>query len=143
MTDNKQPELLDYIVGKTLGKGLTSTVKLGTHKKTGKKVALKILKLEKLHGNLKYMQAMEADIAALLKIKHPNVLNLLQADLNAKMGEKNCPVMVLELAENWELMDYLMYTGVRICSPISCRPIISPGVLSPFQKVLLARISTS
>mmetsp|Transcript_7462 Transcript_7462/g.14589 ORF Transcript_7462/g.14589 Transcript_7462/m.14589 type:complete len:450 (-) Transcript_7462:110-1459(-) len=111
MTDNKKSELLDYYVGKTLGKGLTSTVKIGIHKKTGEKVALKILKLEKLNGNLKYKQAMEADIVALKKVKHPNVLNLLAADLDAKMGENNAPVMVLELATNGELMDYLMYTG--------------------------------
>lgn len=38
----------DYIIGKQIGQGAYATVHIGMHKRTGKKIALKIYEKEKM-----------------------------------------------------------------------------------------------
>lgn len=40
---SNRKEFGEYLIGKTLGEGTFGKVKLGTHKKTGQNVAIKIL----------------------------------------------------------------------------------------------------
>ena len=56
-----------------------------------------------------------SELASLKKLNHQNILKLIDSELNAHFIEdeqkKEVAVMVLELAPNGELLDYLMYTG--------------------------------
>jgi serine/threonine protein kinase len=68
--------LFDYYdMKEVLGKGKFGTVKLGIHKKTGKKVAIKIMKKKAMTTQDMELQKREIEI---LKIcQHPNIIRLL------------------------------------------------------------------
>jgi len=63
----------EYDIGDTLGTGHFSKVKLGIHKQSGEKVAIKII--QKPTGNKIAMLKAEVDI--LTRCDHPNVYALL------------------------------------------------------------------
>ena len=69
-------DILDhYDLGESIGKGKFGRVKQGTHKKTGKKVAIKILKKKKMDPEDFELYKREVEI---LKIcQHPNIIRLL------------------------------------------------------------------
>lgn len=105
-----------YILGDTLGQGGFSKVKLGTHEDTNLKVALKILKRDKLATNSSTQRQVEREIEAMRKIQHPNVIRLYEVDWNARYMKKNGTIIdvilvVLELATGGELFEFLSFTG--------------------------------
>lgn len=109
-------ELGPYKLGKILGKGQTSIVRIGVNKKTKEKVALKILYKKQMSNAEKLKRTVETEINALQKLRHPNVLCLHSVDWNAKYPHKDgtsedAVVIALELSPNGELFDYLMHTG--------------------------------
>jgi hypothetical protein len=63
-----------YEIGKELGTGRFSSVRLGTHLITGKKYAIKII--DKSGMEQKEREALRAEIAVLKLVKHPNVIHL-------------------------------------------------------------------
>lgn len=115
-----------WIVGQTLGEGgfskyvrsslalsnlyvccavvmLCCRVKLGTHEQTSQKVALKILKKDKLSMDSSVAKQVQREIQAMEKVQHPNVIRLIEVDWDAKYTKKNGKVVnvilvVLELA---------------------------------------------
>jgi serine/threonine protein kinase len=106
----------DYIIGHTLGEGGFSKVKLGTHIKTGEKVALKLLHTSKLAMNESSKKQVEAEILAMSKVKHPHVIRLKHVDWQARYTKKNgttqdVMLVVLELATGGELFEFLQHTG--------------------------------
>lgn len=120
---NKEREIVkerffdDYILGATLGVGGYAKVKLGVHKDTGKKVALKILLADK-NGKISDSKKKQTDraIDLLSKVNHENVLKLLSYNKEGRYPEADgrhtpCMMMALEHAGNGELFDYLMFTG--------------------------------
>jgi serine/threonine protein kinase len=63
----------EYEIGETLGTGHFSKVKLGTHKKTGEKVAVKIILKPKGKKADKQNAMLKAEVDILTKADHPNV----------------------------------------------------------------------
>jgi serine/threonine protein kinase len=105
-----------YIMLETLGEGGFSKVKLGISEETGEKVALKILKKNKLNLSSSTRRQVEREITAMGKIQHPNVIRLVDVDWDAtyvKRSGKNADVIlvVLELATGGELFEFLSFTG--------------------------------
>jgi len=93
-----------YRLEKTLGKGQTGLVKLGTHCVLGKKVAIKIVNKEKLSESV--LQKVEREIAIMKLIEHQNVLGLYDVYENRKYL-----YLVLEHVSGGELFDYLVKKG--------------------------------
>jgi serine/threonine protein kinase len=101
-----------WIVGDTLGEGGFSQVKLGTHNTTNVQAALKIL--EKKSGdsvNSSERKQVESEIDAMKKIKHQNVIQMIDFNLDMTYRKKNVILVVLELASGGELFEYLSFTG--------------------------------
>uniref|UniRef100_A0A6A7G5L2 non-specific serine/threonine protein kinase n=3 Tax=Hirondellea gigas TaxID=1518452 RepID=A0A6A7G5L2_9CRUS len=93
-----------YRLEKTLGKGQTGLVKLGTNCVTGKRVAIKIINREKLSESV--LQKVEREIAIMKLIEHPHVLGLYDVYENKKYL-----YLVLEHVSGGELFDYLVKKG--------------------------------
>merc|ERR1712087_740565 len=92
----------EYEVGETLGTGHFSKVKLGTHRKTGQKVAIKII--NKPTGSKISMLKAEVDI--LTKADHPNVVKLYKVIDTAQIL-----YLVMELLTGGELFDRIIAKG--------------------------------
>jgi len=91
-----------YDIGETLGTGHFSKVKLGTHKKTQMKVAIKII--QKPTGSKIAMLKAEVDI--LTKCDHPNVVKMYACYETDKIL-----YLVLELLTGGELFDCIIAKG--------------------------------
>jgi len=105
-----------YLLGPTLGSGGFSKVKLGLDESTGEKVALKLLKKDKLQVNGSTRQQVEREIMAMSKISHENVIRLRDVQWDATYPKKNGKtydviLTVLELATGGELFEVLSFTG--------------------------------
>ncbi|OAD05472.1 hypothetical protein MUCCIDRAFT_139510 [Mucor lusitanicus CBS 277.49] len=68
----------EFIVSHTIGHGSTGQVKLGIHRETGIKVAIKIIPRKQLSTSLKITQAVERELAVLQLLNHPHLINLYQ-----------------------------------------------------------------
>lgn len=92
--NRRRKDVGDYWLGKTLGKGSSGTidififihiihtstigcVKIGIHKVTGEKVAIKIISKSHLAANASVEKAVKREIAVMKLIKHPNIMSLL------------------------------------------------------------------
>jgi len=112
-----QRSINDWVLGDTLGMGGYSKVKLGIHKKTGQKAALKIMLADetgKISDSKKKQLIRELNV--MKKVRHENVIQLIEFDENAEYPESDgrktkCIVTVLEFASGGELFDFLMFTG--------------------------------
>jgi len=103
-----------YIIGETLGKGGYSWVKLGVDEKTKNCVALKFMTRA---GNFddKQAQQVRTEIKSLIRVKHPNVMELYAYNLNCMYPEKSGAklstiLLVLEYCPGGELFDILYYS---------------------------------
>lgn len=107
----------DYVVGEHLGDGGFSFVKLGIHKDTKERVALKMLRKDKLSvSDASVKKQVEREITAMAKIQHKNVIRLKTVDWDAKYERANGTkidviLVVLELATGGELFEFLAFTG--------------------------------
>mmetsp|Transcript_16594 Transcript_16594/g.23308 ORF Transcript_16594/g.23308 Transcript_16594/m.23308 type:complete len:488 (+) Transcript_16594:53-1516(+) len=102
-----------YIIGPTLGKGGFSKVKLGTHEESGERVALKLLPTTLTSSTRKQVTA---EVTAMQKVQHPNVIRLHDVNWDisypTKNGkEKTVILTVLDYAPSGELFDFLAMTG--------------------------------
>ncbi|KHJ43853.1 kinase domain protein [Trichuris suis] len=93
-----------YKLERTLGKGQTGLVKLGTHISSGRKVAIKIIRKEKLSDSV--LMKVEREIAIMKLIDHPYILRLYDVYENRKYL-----YLVLEHVGGGELFDYLVRKG--------------------------------
>ena len=91
-----------YILGKTLGRGSFSKVKLGTHHKTGEQVAIKILEKKHLDESPQNLQKVEQEIRLLQLVNHPNILRLLEV-----IHSRKFLFLVLEYIPGGELFQML------------------------------------
>eukprot|EP01132_Coremiostelium_polycephalum_P005320 gene5320-6625_t len=94
----------NYIVGKTIGSGTSSKVKIGTNVVTGKKVAIKITKPKRI----KERKEIEREISILKLLKHDNIIQLYDAIYEDDRG-RIC--LILELVSGGELFDYIVARG--------------------------------
>jgi 5'-AMP-activated protein kinase catalytic alpha subunit len=110
-----------YEIIKTLGQGGTSKVKLGRDTVSGRYVAIKILNSQFLSQEFEQVQS---EIDALSACNHPNIIRILDlmqdVDYVKPSGKSSKETaLVLELAPNGELIEYVIETG-RFTEPI-CR----------------------
>ena len=69
--------LCSYKVGRTLGKGTSAIVKIGTHIKTQKRVAIKILnKRTLIQKDKKSIEKIHREILILSQLNHPHIISL-------------------------------------------------------------------
>ncbi|KAF9352470.1 hypothetical protein BGX34_012135 [Mortierella sp. NVP85] len=92
-----------YRVGRVLGKGISSTVKVAKHVDTGEWFAAKIVSKEFLRGDKGRIPKLKEDIAMMSKIHHPNCMSYVdtfETDINV--------YLIMQLAEGGELFDQLL-----------------------------------
>lgn len=104
-----------YKLGKTLGEGGFSKVKMGKHKETNEKVAIKIMK-KSSENHKALMKLVVNEIKIMGKLNHPNIVNLLDYSdqepiIKPNGTEKECIHLVLEVCTGGELFDYIAETG--------------------------------
>ncbi|KNC52080.1 CAMK/CAMKL/BRSK protein kinase [Thecamonas trahens ATCC 50062] len=96
----------EFELGRTLGVGATGKVKLGTHRVTGLKVAIKIISKDSLNSKPNMRRKMEREIAVLRLVNHPNVMKLFDVYETSRYL-----FLILEYVEGGELFDYLVRKG--------------------------------
>ncbi|CAD8090535.1 unnamed protein product [Paramecium sonneborni] len=91
-----------YTIDKDLGQGTFSKVKLGIHKLTGEKVAIKIIDKTKQQES-DYVR-IHREISILRKLRHPNVVQLFEiVESDTKL------YIVTEYASGGELFDHIVH----------------------------------
>ncbi|KAF9930219.1 Serine/threonine-protein kinase brsk1 [Linnemannia zychae] len=95
-----------YLLGKTLGKGSSGCVKLGRHRKTNEKVAVKIISKASLANKAAVNRGIEREIAIMKLINHPHVIRL----YDVYETEKEL-FLVMEFVAGGELFEYLVNKG--------------------------------
>lgn len=110
-----------YILGNTLGEGVTGRVKLAFDKDTGEQVAMKIISKAAISDKPDMAQKLDREIAVMKVISHPHVLTMFDV-----YQTEEFLFLVLEYAPNGELFDYLVQRG----------PLDSLLALKVFQQIL-------
>eukprot|EP01121_Diplochlamys_sp_Union-15-3_P007484 TRINITY_DN1905_c0_g1_i2.p1 TRINITY_DN1905_c0_g1~~TRINITY_DN1905_c0_g1_i2.p1 ORF type:complete len:611 (-),score=96.40 TRINITY_DN1905_c0_g1_i2:105-1895(-) len=95
-----------FMLGKTLGVGATGKVKLGVHKTTGFKVAIKIISKKLLDTKPGQKRKIDREIAIMKLLRHPNVLRLYDV-----YESSTHLFLILEYVDGGELFDYLVQKG--------------------------------
>ena len=115
--DNSLTKLLSQInfkMGKKLGEGRFSIVKLGTHSLTNQSVAIKILDKTKI-ANIQDKERINREIKIMKKINHFNITKLYTI-----IETKYIIYLVEEYVQGKELNDYL-YTKGKLTEPEACK----------------------
>lgn len=68
----------DYIIGKQIGQGAYAIVYIGMHKKSNKKVALKIYIKEKMK-EIQRKKSVRREIKLMERLNHPHIAKLYEA----------------------------------------------------------------
>lgn len=90
-----------YEIKEKLGTGSFAIVKKAVHKKTGKEVAIKIIKKKNLNGE--ELATIQDEVDIMNKTKHPNIVKLFEIyDTN------NYLYMVLEVLSGGELFEHIV-----------------------------------
>jgi len=102
-----------YILGKTLGSGFNSKVKLGYDPSTDQYFAVKIIK--RSHPNID-LKALRKEVETLNSLKHSNIVNMVEFLYSADYVKKNgksykVVALVLELVSGGEVFDYVKISG--------------------------------
>ncbi|KAN0039976.1 hypothetical protein ACTA71_011858 [Dictyostelium dimigraforme] len=100
----KGQKIGNYLLGKTIGSGTSSKVKIGTNIMTGKQYAIKITKPKRI----KERKEIEREISILKRLKHDNIIQLHDAIYEDDVG-RIC--LILELVSGGELFDYIVARG--------------------------------
>ncbi|KAI8068313.1 kinase-like domain-containing protein, partial [Gongronella butleri] len=103
----------------------TGRVKLGVHKITGQKVAVKIISKAHLHSNSSVEKSVKREIAVMKLIKHPNIMGLIDV---IDLSDATNLYLILEYIEGGELFEYL----------ISCGRLAENEARKYFQQIIFA-----
>mmetsp|Transcript_4089 Transcript_4089/g.15413 ORF Transcript_4089/g.15413 Transcript_4089/m.15413 type:complete len:89 (-) Transcript_4089:12-278(-) len=76
MSDQKAERIGPFILGETLGEGMTGKVKRAHHSQTGQQVAIKIINKSKLTSKPTLRRKVEREIAVMKLIDHPHLIKL-------------------------------------------------------------------
>ncbi|CEP19895.1 hypothetical protein [Parasitella parasitica] len=106
--NRRRKDVGDYWLGKTLGRGSSGRVKIGIHKVTGEKVAIKIISKSHLAANASVEKAVKREIAVMKLISHPNIMSLLDV---IDLSDSPNLYLVLEYVQGGELFEYLVSQG--------------------------------
>ena len=99
----KEEEILSkYITKNAIGKGTFSTVKLGINKKTGEKVAIKILEKSKIQIK-DDLERIEREIKMLKDFNHINVIKIYEI-----LENESYFYIIMEYCENGELFNHIV-----------------------------------
>ncbi|KAI8899953.1 kinase-like domain-containing protein, partial [Globomyces pollinis-pini] len=102
-------KLGDYTIGKTIGQGAFSKVKLATHNDTGQKVAIKVIDKKLMEESAKKSKKIHEErekLLLLMRLNHPNIIKTFQVIET----DEECYV-VMEYAKGGELMDFITVNG--------------------------------
>ena len=103
---NKKMKVIGgFSIGKTIGEGTFSKVKIATELATGKEYAMKIVKKNTINDPEVDKQIIR-EVSILHTIKHPNVVQL-----HAAFKSKKKYYLILDLADGGELFDKLVDDG--------------------------------
>ncbi|CAM9400338.1 unnamed protein product, partial [Ectocarpus fasciculatus] len=111
---SRPPAMGRFAIGELMGKGMQASVRRGKDLQTGNEVALRIVNRRQLTPAK--LQKLEQEINMMKIVSHPNIISLKQVEMDLEWqrmdgSTKRVALMVLELADNGELFDYLMYSG--------------------------------
>ena len=101
MCFSKKSSLDEYIIGKQIGQGAYAVVRLGLHKPTNKKIAMKIYKKYKLMDPNR-RKSVKREIKLMEKMKHPNIIRLYEVIDTSKYV-----ILVMEYVGGGSLHGYL------------------------------------
>ncbi|CAO3589543.1 unnamed protein product [Absidia cylindrospora] len=96
----------DYWLGKTIGRGASGRVKLGIHKHTGEKVAIKIIARSYLVSSITTAKSVQRELAILQLLHHPHLVELKQV-----LQDSSYVYFVMEYLEGGELFHILAERG--------------------------------
>ena len=99
---NKIDFLSDYNIKGIIGKGTFSIVKLGEHKKTKEKVAIKIMQKNKILSKDDLIR-IEREIEILKRLNHPNVIKI-----HKIYDDEKKFYIIMEFCENGELFNRIV-----------------------------------
>ena len=99
---NKIDFLSDYNIKGIIGKGTFSVVKLGEHKKTKEKVAIKIMQKNKILSKDDLIR-IEREIEILKRLNHPNVIKI-----HKIYDDEKKFYIIMEFCENGELFNRIV-----------------------------------
>ena len=77
---NKDRDIGDYSISKTIGEGTFGKVKIGYHKLTCEKVAIKILEKKRII-DVADIERVSREIHILKLIRHPNIIQLYEVSI--------------------------------------------------------------
>jgi len=98
-------EIGDYVLVKPLGMGAFGKVKQGVHKRTGTKVAIKVMAKKKIKET-KMAEKVHREINCQKKLSHPHVVRLYEV-----IDTPTHIFVVLEFCSGGELFDYIVSRG--------------------------------
>lgn len=116
-TSNRQCDLDEYNIIKNLGQGSYAVVKLGTHKKTNMKVAMKIYEKVKLQDYDK-MKNVKNEIENLRYLSHENIIKLFKSIHTVKQI-----YLIMEFIGSSSLYDYTCLRDKFRIEEMDCRSI--------------------
>jgi serine/threonine protein kinase len=116
----------NYEVKQKLGNGKFGLVKLGIHKKTGRKVAIKII--NKTNMSLEDQGLVKTEIEILKVCQHPNIIKLYDVFENvdtifiSKLFHFNVLILILvmEYCSGGDLFSYIEQRGFRLPEKRAC-----------------------
>lgn len=117
----KHSRINDYVLGKTLGSGYNSIVKLGMDTRDGQYYAIKIIRdTSHIDSNIK---AILNETKVLKNLDHPNIIKLKEVKDDGEYvrpdgTSKSVMFAAIQLAENGEIFEYLANTG-RFSEPVA------------------------
>ncbi|KAI7907208.1 kinase-like domain-containing protein [Cokeromyces recurvatus] len=102
----KRKEIGDYLLCSTIGRGASGRVKLGIHKQTGEKVAIKIISRSHLKTSNHTTQSVQQELAILQLLYHPHLVHLRQV-----LQDTHSVYFIMDYSEGGELFHVLTERG--------------------------------
>ncbi|XP_031428111.1 serine/threonine-protein kinase MARK2 isoform X8 [Clupea harengus] len=99
-----QPQVGNYRLFKTIGKGNFAKVKLARHTLTGKEVAVKII--DKTQLNSSSLQKLFREVRIMKQLNHPNIVKLFEV-----IETEKTLYLIMEYASGGEVFDFLVAHG--------------------------------
>lgn len=103
----------DYLYVRTVGQGQFGKVKLATHKKTGRKVAIK--QINKLNLTADTVKMVKREVQIMKMLWHPNIIRLYEV-----IETPSHLHLVMEYAPGGEVMDFILAKG-RLSETTACK----------------------
>ncbi|KAI9469852.1 MAG: kinase-like domain-containing protein [Benjaminiella poitrasii] len=102
----KKKEIGEYILCTTIGRGASGRVKLGIHKSTGEKVAIKMISRSHLTTSSHTAKSVQRELAVLQLLHHPHLVRLRQV-----LQDNSHVYFVMDYVEGGELFHVLANRG--------------------------------